>query len=78
MHVACRTYGVTSYLHVAQLGKGLVAVVQSANERLHALVGLHVCADITSLSEATATLLTGVGALASMTTHVSLCITVSR
>lgn len=45
-------------LHVTQLGKGLVAVVQSANERLHALVGLHMCANVAALRKATTTLIT--------------------
>lgn len=58
MHVPCRADGDTSYLHVAQLGEGLVAVIQSADERLHALVGLQVCADVASLRKATATLIT--------------------
>lgn len=44
-------------LHVAKLGKGLVAVIQSADERFHALVGLQMRADVASLRKATATLI---------------------
>lgn len=61
-----------SYLHVAQLGKRLVAIIQLANEWLDAFVGLEMSANVASLGEGSSALRAREGALSSVAAHVSL------
>lgn len=59
-------------LHIAKLGKGLVAVIEFADVRLHALVSLFMRANVATLGKRLSTNATTEGLLPGMTTHVCL------
>lgn len=59
-------------LHIAELGKGLVAVIKFADVRLHALVSLFMRANVATLGKRLSTNATAKRLLSGMTTHVCL------
>ncbi len=65
-------------LHVAELGKGLVAVIELADKGLHALVSLFVGAHVATLSKGLSADTAAKGLLASVAAHVRLEVTSLR